>query len=197
MTKASNAGIGGANSVRHNRRPNLFRDGARRDFFGFCERHRIGVVWAQIATGSNGDRRHLERPSDWKALVAEAHRRGMQVHALDARAPPATRGRAAGRLDCLGAGRIPQRGGMARCTAAIDRRGRRNVRRRLRHSDNAAEADVRWDIAVRNEPAACGGRDCVLGISLVRGNRDSRLGRVQRLGGRGTVAVKRRGDLSS
>ena len=56
---------------------------ARRDFFAFCERHRIGIVWAQIATRANVDRRQLDRASDWKALIADAHRRDMKVHALD------------------------------------------------------------------------------------------------------------------
>ena len=52
-------------------------------FFDFCERQRIGVVWAQIRTSTPSGSRRLDRPSDWQRFMAAAHRRGMKVHALD------------------------------------------------------------------------------------------------------------------
>jgi len=52
-------------------------------FFDFCERQRVGVVWAQIHTSTPGGSRRLDRPSDWQRFLADAHRRGMKVHALD------------------------------------------------------------------------------------------------------------------
>ena len=63
--------------------PLLADAGARRDFFAFCERQRIGIVWAQIATSAGGNGRQVDRAADWKAFVAEAHRRDMKLHALD------------------------------------------------------------------------------------------------------------------
>lgn len=63
--------------------PLLGDAGARRDFFAFCERHRIGIVWAQITTRGNGNGRRVENAADWKVFVAEAHRRDIKVHALD------------------------------------------------------------------------------------------------------------------
>jgi hypothetical protein len=55
---------------------------ARADFFEFCERHRIGVLFVQIAVGP-GEPRRLDRAGDWKPFLAEAHRRQFRVHALD------------------------------------------------------------------------------------------------------------------
>jgi hypothetical protein len=52
-------------------------------FLCVCERHRIGIVWAQIATSAGRNDRHVDRAADWKAFVAEAHRRDMKLHALD------------------------------------------------------------------------------------------------------------------
>lgn len=63
--------------------PLLDDAGARRDFFAFSERHRIGIVWAQIATRADGDGRRVDNAAGWKVFVAEARRRDIKVHALD------------------------------------------------------------------------------------------------------------------
>ena len=63
--------------------PLLEDAGERRDFFAFCEQHRIGVVWAQIGTHAAGAARRLDRADAWTALLAEVHRHDMQLHALD------------------------------------------------------------------------------------------------------------------
>ncbi|HKC55974.1 MAG TPA: hypothetical protein VKC35_07600 [Vicinamibacterales bacterium] len=52
-------------------------------FLDFYERHRIGTVWAQISTGGTGAQRRLDRAAEWRVLLAEVHRRGMTLHALD------------------------------------------------------------------------------------------------------------------
>jgi hypothetical protein len=56
---------------------------ARHDFLDFCERHRIGIVWAQILTVGTGADRRVGGGAEWKALLADVHRRGMTLHALD------------------------------------------------------------------------------------------------------------------
>src|SRR5262245_20692398 len=63
--------------------PFLSRQDARAQLFDFCERHRIGVVWAQIATRLDPPSRRLDRAGDWKRFLAGAHRRQFRVHALD------------------------------------------------------------------------------------------------------------------
>ena len=63
--------------------PLLTHASERRDFFVFCEQHRIGVVWAQVGTHAAGAARRLDRADAWKALLAEVHRHDMQLHALD------------------------------------------------------------------------------------------------------------------
>ena len=56
---------------------------ARRDFFASASATGSVSSGPRSPHGSSGDPRHLDRASDWKALVAETHRRGMKVHALD------------------------------------------------------------------------------------------------------------------
>jgi hypothetical protein len=56
---------------------------ARSEFFDFCERHRIGIVWAQVTTRLDGSRRYLDGVDNWNQFLAEAHRRQLKVHALD------------------------------------------------------------------------------------------------------------------
>src|SRR5258705_12471044 len=56
-------------------------------FLDFCERHRIGTVWAQISTGGTGAQRRLDRAAEWRALLAEGPPPGMTPHAPDG-APP-------------------------------------------------------------------------------------------------------------
>jgi hypothetical protein len=56
---------------------------ARAGFFDFCRRHRIGILWAQIATRLDPSPRHLVRVDDWKRFLVEAHSRQIKVHALD------------------------------------------------------------------------------------------------------------------
>ena len=56
---------------------------ASAEFFDFCERQRIGVVWTQIRTSTPAGNRRLDRPSQWQRFLAAAHRRDMKVHALD------------------------------------------------------------------------------------------------------------------
>src|SRR5258706_7403742 len=52
-------------------------------FLEFCERHRVGTVWAQISTGGTGAQRRLNRAAEWQALLAHVHRRCMTLHPLD------------------------------------------------------------------------------------------------------------------
>jgi hypothetical protein len=46
--------------------PLLADAGARRDFVAFCERHGVGIVWAQIANRSGRTDRHVDRAADWR-----------------------------------------------------------------------------------------------------------------------------------
>lgn len=55
----------------------------RRVFFEFCKAHGINVVAMQIATRGTGAGRQLDARAEWTALITEAHRRRMRVHALD------------------------------------------------------------------------------------------------------------------
>lgn len=57
--------------------------GERRVFFEFCKAHGINVVGMQIATRGTGADRQLDARAEWTALITEAHRRQMRVHALD------------------------------------------------------------------------------------------------------------------
>ena len=62
----------------------LLRDaGERRTFFEFCQRFGINVVAMQVATSAAGTGRQVDEAKSWAALIAEASRRGMRVHALD------------------------------------------------------------------------------------------------------------------
>ena len=62
----------------------LLRDAREREsFLDFCERHDIGFVWVQIATHAVQADRSLDGATEWKALLADVHRRGMKLHALD------------------------------------------------------------------------------------------------------------------
>jgi len=55
----------------------------QRTFLDFCQRHRVTFEWMQIATSRTGVGRRLESGDDWKTLLAEGHRRGMRLAALD------------------------------------------------------------------------------------------------------------------
>jgi hypothetical protein len=63
--------------------PLLHDPSARRAFFEFCAHHDIGIVGIQIATQGRGVDRRLTDATEWKTLIADAHRRGMRIHALD------------------------------------------------------------------------------------------------------------------
>jgi hypothetical protein len=62
--------------------PVLHDPNARGSFLDFCERHGIGAVSIQIGVSGSAGRRRLENATSWKALLQDAHRRGMTVHAL-------------------------------------------------------------------------------------------------------------------
>ena len=63
--------------------PLLREAGERQTFFEFCEAHGISIVAMQIATHGKGADRKLDARAEWTALITEAHRRRMRVHALD------------------------------------------------------------------------------------------------------------------
>jgi hypothetical protein len=63
--------------------PLLSDAGERRTFFEFCKTHGINVVAMQIATRGTGADRQLDARAEWIALITEAHRGRMRVHALD------------------------------------------------------------------------------------------------------------------
>lgn len=55
----------------------------RQTFLDFCERHGVTMIWAYVGTHETTSGRQVSRALDWNALLAGAHARSMEVHALD------------------------------------------------------------------------------------------------------------------
>ena len=56
---------------------------ARSGFFLFCRTRGITVVWMQIELAGQGPDAQLAHAGEWRALLTEAHRAGLRIHALD------------------------------------------------------------------------------------------------------------------
>jgi hypothetical protein len=55
---------------------------ARQRFLEFCRMQAIDIAWIQVTQRSPGENR-LQDENGWRELLAEAHRSGVKIHALD------------------------------------------------------------------------------------------------------------------
>jgi hypothetical protein len=60
--------------------PVLTQPAARAEFLAFAADHRIGTAWIQVDAAQGG---RLADRDHWQTLLADAHRTGLAVHALD------------------------------------------------------------------------------------------------------------------
>lgn len=58
----------------------LFSDTGRREFLEFCVQQGIATAWIQVGALPGA---RLRQAADWQRLLAEAHRVGIAIHALD------------------------------------------------------------------------------------------------------------------